>query len=199
MHTLIVLDNFEGNPEIIINLLSKCSGKKSVIVTSTQPDISSVVYTAIEIRSFSPEDGGSFFNHLMGFDITGRKESLSQQLAVVVGGLPLAIAHIAGMLQESSMSLEELISRLQSEKQTLNSIEQRPFQLPLSYTRILSTLWTKVFQNLSPEEAEVLDVLSFLDPDEIQRDLFGGYRTSFHFVKENGFVLSMTFNFAEHN
>jgi hypothetical protein len=95
--------------------------------------------------------------------------SKAAELYSYVGGLPLAIAEIAGFVEMHLCSLAELKWIMESAAELwLSSAGSRPWQ----YSQTLSTMFEITLDHLPVEERMFLHVIAFLNPDGIPEFLF---------------------------
>lgn len=140
----------------------------SILLTSRDPLAKTKshvpVANGIDLDPFGPEDAGYLLRNLTGYqDLVDVKpsESISRKLS----GLPLAIVQIAATIVRRDLSFEEFLELYEMEA-------VRPdFHEPTEgvATKPLYAVWS--LQDLSSEASCLLNVIAFLDPDQISEAL----------------------------
>ena len=96
---------------------------------------------------------------------------LAGEIATLAERLPLALAHIAGYLQESKCTLTDFV-QLWNERRRHTKAMTQPSTLPIHSThRALETVWNIGLREVTIDARELLNVLAFLDSENIQRNL----------------------------
>ncbi|PVH74989.1 hypothetical protein DL98DRAFT_518934 [Cadophora sp. DSE1049] len=95
-----------------------------------------------------------------------------RRIAAMLGGLPLAMSQISGLLIESKCPLDEFVSMYSTHEniKTINTTSTAGSTTFYSYT--LSTVWAMTIASLDPQAATMLDLIVFLDPDNIPSCIF---------------------------
>ncbi|KAF5011182.1 hypothetical protein FDECE_2668 [Fusarium decemcellulare] len=162
---LVIFDNAD-NPEVL-HSYSDITGSGAVLVTSRSPRArSSFGQAAInfDIQPFSDEESG-----LLIQKIAGNKGHLDEAMEVGrrLGGLPLAIAQMAGMIGIEFLSYSEFLATY-DDKEEESELHGDSLQ-PLRNTARgnLSTVWA--LDKLSAQGRAILELSSFLSPDCIQQ------------------------------
>ncbi len=120
---------------------------------------------SLEIQSFTPDDGASFVQSLTS-DVQIRQDgNICKDLAVTLGGLPLAITQMVALLRAKSMTISEFIAFYSKQSVRLHGHARPGFAFHYSFD--LSTVWKLGFESLSPNAAVLLGILSFYDPDSV--------------------------------
>ena len=90
----------------------------------------------------------------------------SESLSEIMGGLPIAIAHVAGRILSSQMTLGEARELFENQQgKYIWSGEQT--SSTHMYINQLSKVWEFALHELRPDVLELLYVLAMLDPDSI--------------------------------
>ncbi|KAJ3541339.1 hypothetical protein NM208_g4656 [Fusarium decemcellulare] len=162
---LVIFDNAD-NPEVL-HPYSDITGSGAVLITSRSPRArSSFGQPAInfDIQPFSDEESGLLIQR-----IAGNKGHLDEAIEVGrrLGGLPLAIAQMAGMIGIEFLSYSEFLATY-DDKEEESELHENVLQ-PLRKTARgnLSTVWA--LDKLSAQARAVLELASFLSPDCIQQ------------------------------
>lgn len=101
-----------------------------------------------------------------------RDHGRAGDVSLLVEGLPLAISMIAGYLRESNCSLSEFLE-IWKQKQS-RSIETTHRPEAGTAGSSVDILWDIGMRELSKQTRDLLDILIFLDPEAIQKDLLVG-------------------------
>jgi hypothetical protein len=104
--------------------------------------------------------------------------SLAEEVAKVVEGLPLAISMIAGYVKESRCTLEEFLE-IWGEVQSRASARAKksPDDEHDALDATIDALWDIGIGELSVNARNLLDILSFLDAEAIQKEILVGDHT----------------------
>jgi hypothetical protein len=95
----------------------------------------------------------------------------AEQLAGELGGYPLAIAHYAGYALTSRITLSELLATFEKRNRSAEIWSNHSNSSIMQYEQRLKTVFDETLAGLTVESRELLDVLAFLNPDNIPLDL----------------------------
>jgi hypothetical protein len=155
---LVIFDNAD-EPDIL-RQYSEIANSGAVLITSRSP-LASTTFSqhaiSVDVQPFDLEDSGFFVQKFTG--IQGRLEE-ARQVGNRLGGLPLALAQMAGIIRLDFLTYTEFM-RLYDAGEILE-MEDQPPQVPARSN--VST----VLEKLSDAARAILEVSSFLDPDSIQ-------------------------------
>ena len=99
---------------------------------------------------------------------------LAGEIATLAERMPLALAHIAGFVQVSKCTLTDFV-RLWDERHRLaGRFSQNVVTSKLSTHRVLETVWSIGLRDVTMDARELLNILAFLDSENIQRNLLVG-------------------------
>jgi hypothetical protein len=166
---LLVFDNADDVD--VLNDYWPMSNNGAIIVTSRDPLAYTQFYQAsgIVVGPFSTEDASSFLRYLTNEhdninieDLEDLRIEETRRIATSVGGLPLAITHVAAVIDRRDLSYGEF---LQIYDMNLSGIENFNLHGP----QTLSTVFS--FERLRSDSKKLLDILSFLEPDRISESL----------------------------
>lgn len=156
---LIIFDNAE-DPERLQALLP-VKGNGQVVVTSRNPNWGQIAkvsslspWSLIEAREFLRKRTGE------------NNEAAADQVAEMLGRLPLALAQAAAYMSEQRLPLEQYAALYKSQRQELWQREKPP----QDYEATVTTTWEIGFRQVkqdSPAAVALLNLCSFLNPDEI--------------------------------
>ncbi|CAI7670768.1 unnamed protein product [Penicillium pancosmium] len=155
---LVVFDNAD-EPDIL-RQYSEIANSGAVLITSRSP-LARTAFSqhaiSVDVHTFNLEDSGLFVQKFSG--IQDRLEE-ARQVGNRLGGLPLALAQMAGIIRLDFLTYTEFM-RLYDAGEILE-MEDQPLRLPARSN--VST----VLKKLSDAARAILEVSSFLDPDSIQ-------------------------------
>jgi tetratricopeptide (TPR) repeat protein len=157
---LLVFDNAH-EPEDLNGYLP-LTGKGDVIITSRNPNWGGTA-KALPVDVFSRDESIDFLQSR-----TGQKDG-ADALAGALGDLPLALEQAGAYIQETGVSLSAYLKLFQERQKELLSRGK-----PDAYPDTVATTWDLSFQKASeevPASADLLNLCSFLAPDNIPKSL----------------------------
>ena len=166
---LLIFDNAD-EPSIVADYWP-AMGNGSVLITSRDPlakTYYSTKLSGVDLEPFSDADGASLLQNLtLDEDLAGVSQMISRRL----GGLPLAITQMAGIIRRQELSLPEFMRSYENdaERPGLHSLRYSTGGGTYSYT--ISSVWR--FEKLNPKPGIFLRTIAFLDPDCIEEVIFG--------------------------
>ena len=130
---LIVLDNAQTSAQVR-PLLPPSTGKTAVIVTTRQDLAVSDKMHRLSVESFPPDSGDSLrvFTHFLGQNSVRRWRSELQEIANLLGHLPLAIAIAAGRLA-AHLTIPDYLAQLRIANRRLDSLIREDRSIRLSF------------------------------------------------------------------
>lgn len=163
---LLIFDNAD-DPMILTDYWPQGSG--SVLITSRDP-LAKTMFTGrlsgLDLGPLTQQDSLSLLNHLTA--IFNEPED-ARRISDALGGVPLAISQMAGIIRRQDLTLSEF-SELYTDREEHASLYETKFDNNLvTYRHSLSTVWA--FEKLKPPARQLLELISFLDPDAIGEDL----------------------------
>lgn len=138
----------------------------SIIITTQSTSVKDFWPCQILVEPFNDQDGANLLlRHLNPeerLQENGVHDSMddAKRVSASVGGLPLAIAVVAGIVSTSKSTLLSFLTDF--------SQIYHPFE---GYEKPLKALFDMALQNLTPESRNLLDCLSFMNSDEIQESM----------------------------
>ncbi|CAG9952073.1 unnamed protein product [Clonostachys rosea f. rosea IK726] len=169
---LLILDN--ADDLAVLGDYWPVTGRGSVIITSRDPLALTRSYIPISqgltVQPFSNEQGAVLLRLLTGFNASEEDVELSNAITQRLGGLPLGISHIAGIVVRRDLTLEELIKLIEDDatrKELYSSKEG--FKQNDSYMQ--SILTSLSLGDLTASAACLLDLLALMDPDQISEEI----------------------------
>ncbi|KAI9172710.1 nb-arc and tpr domain containing protein [Paramyrothecium foliicola] len=165
---LMIFDNAD-NPDVLYDWLPE-QGRGCIIVTSKYPYVKEGAYRldrGLQLDPFPPEDGAEMLRRLSNFEQGLNVVEASIRISKALGGLPLAIFQMSGIIRENHLSFKDFEDWYAEDAKMLYNLRARGMQTNYQYT--VSTAWA--IEQLGEAERSLLKVLSVLDPDRIPEDL----------------------------
>lgn len=151
----------------------------SVLLTSQNASLGSQTTYKILLNPFGPLDSRSSLLSYLDDDENSQNDSLTADdddatlLCHELGGLPIAIAHVAGYMAESGVSVTQTLEMLRSRRETADIFGGKP-DTTFGYPRTLGLMWDIALRELNEQTLKVLQVLCMLSPDCIPLEVFYG-------------------------
>ncbi|WP_043621619.1 FxSxx-COOH system tetratricopeptide repeat protein [Nonomuraea candida] len=159
---LLIFDNAD-EPEDFSELIPP--GPGDVLVTSRNHRWASV-YETIPVDVFTRKESKEF----LAKRVPSVTDKEADQLAEVLGDLPLALEQAAALQVETGMSARDYLALFEQGASTLLK-EGKPREYPWSMTRAWELSVTKLKEHL-PGAMELLRCCAFFGPEPIPRDVF---------------------------
>ncbi|HUM70506.1 MAG TPA: NB-ARC domain-containing protein, partial [Chloroflexota bacterium] len=130
---LIVLDNAQTSAQVR-PLLPASTGKTAVIVTTRHDLAVSDDMQRYAIETFSPDgtEALAVFKHFLGEPSVNRWQPELQEIAAILGQLPLAVAIAAGRLA-AQISVPDYLAQLRAAEKRLDSLIREDRSIRLSF------------------------------------------------------------------
>ncbi|KAF9243340.1 hypothetical protein DTO006G1_363 [Penicillium roqueforti] len=144
---LLIFDNAD-EPIILADYWLQGSG--SILITSP----------------LSQQDSLSLFNHLTTVS-NDLEVDTAQKISDALGGM--AISQMAGIIRRQDLTLSEFFELYMDHEEHASPYETKFDTNLVTYRHSLSTVWA--FGKLKPQTQQLLELISFLDPDSIGEDL----------------------------
>ncbi|RSL89554.1 hypothetical protein CEP51_001172 [Fusarium floridanum] len=169
---LIIFDNVD-NESLLLRFWPK-SAKGSILLTSRQRLLgTTMVDGACEVSSLEKEDGASMIQLLLENEVSDAQDRhLVEEMAKALGGLPLALAQMAGYLRTNHVTVREFLGNYNN-----SEYARRLFGRPASldheqHQQTLETVWRLSLEKLSADAKTLLWITVFLHPDEMPCSIF---------------------------
>lgn len=175
---LIVLDN-APNPAGVTEWIPPNHAGHLLITTRHRAGWKKLA-NALDMDVMSKEEGSAFLLHRMEMWNTATKtqRQTADTLTEELGGLPLALEQAASYMDEMTLSLEVYLKKFRAKGLALmNSISARPTLG--EYAQTIYTTWQLSFDQAmaeNPMACVLLNLMSFLEPDDIPRSLLWEWR-----------------------
>lgn len=169
---LLVFDNVEDWGSILPYW--PATGDGSILIMTQNPEMVHFTKCHVELPSLSVEESCNLlFTHLSQNFTTAStsNKAIASSLSEELGGLPMAIAHVASYISQSQSSLESF--RLQFRERLHGS--QIWNAVPMATTGFhscsLGALWDIAIESLQKDSQKLLEQISFLNLDAIPEQL----------------------------
>ncbi|KAI9775352.1 MAG: hypothetical protein M1839_001268 [Geoglossum umbratile] len=180
---LLILDNVD-DPAILGNYWPS-EGIGSILVTSRDPLAKGRAFrmtAGITLQPFDERDAAKFLVELTESDSededgdyeggTRQQGAIPEEALAIarrLGGLPLALSQMAGVINRRYLSYQEFLS-LCDEEQSLKELHSLNLGVQdTGYKHTLASVWA--LDQLGKGASLLLDVMSLIDPDRIQEDI----------------------------
>ena len=166
---LIIFDNAD-DPYLLTDHWPQGTG--SVLITSRDPiakSLFSARSSGLDLNPLSDEDGAYLLNSLTEMD-NEEPDTVARQISHILGGLPLAIVQMASVIRRQQLDLTQFLELYQDCTEHPGFHGKRFDTGVRTYPHSISTVWA--FERLNSEARVLLELMSFLDPDCIQEDIF---------------------------
>lgn len=146
-----------------------------MLITSRDPSAKAyfpTTFSGVDLEPFGDHDGAILLKRLT-HDADEEKENdkqISESISRSLGGLPLAISQMAGVIHRQELRLSESVEPYNdpSEHAKLHKLK---FHFGRgTYPHTISSVWA--FESLKPTTTCLLSALAFLDSSHIQESLF---------------------------
>ena len=180
---LLVFDNavaWEDIARYMPNSLADSNG--SVLLTTQHPhqflpEAKNV--TRLRLEPVSQNAGADMLMKYLARDIrTDPEKHLAKEISARVGGLPVAIGHVAGYVGFSGYSLEELIETFREWRKTSGVATDEADDLPVSfledsfsYDAALAMVWEVTLRELTEDARRLMNILAYLSPASVPQDM----------------------------
>lgn len=192
---LLVFDNallWEDIAPFLPNALRRTRG--SVLITTQAEDFlkRSENVTKLRLDPLNQKAGSKMLLKYLGRDVKADPERhLAEEISAFVGGLPIAIAHVAGYVGFSGYPLEELIETFRQWRKRTGLATDEADDLPVafreasfSYDGVLAMVWEVTLRELTEDARDVLNIFAYLNCEAVPQKMLWGVHEdpSLHFL-----------------
>ncbi|OQD75303.1 hypothetical protein PENDEC_c007G00972 [Penicillium decumbens] len=166
---LLVFDNAD-DPMILADYWPQGSG--SILVTSRDPLAKSMFTrrsSGLDLGPLTQQDSISLFNHLTTSS-NEPEDGTIKQISDILGGVPLAISQMAGIIRRQDLTLSEFFELYMDHEEHASLYETKFDTNLVTYNYSLSTVWA--LEKLKLQSRQLLELMSFVDPDVIGEELY---------------------------
>ncbi|KAK8018781.1 tetratricopeptide repeat domain containing protein [Apiospora marii] len=161
---LIIFDNADDSS--VLSSYTDIANCGAVLITSRDPLSKSSFSSSavdVELKLFGELESGQFLQRIAN---VRNHEYEAQKIGTKLGGLPIAIAQMGGMIRWHSLSFAEFLGIYDEPLDEKEVLEWKGHELRQTSRGNVSTIWA--IEKLSNEARCVIEILAFLDPDSIQ-------------------------------
>jgi tetratricopeptide (TPR) repeat protein/nucleoside phosphorylase len=165
---LLVFDNARDPNDLVDYLPSTGSGH--VLVTSRNPSWQRIA-RPFPLKTLSQDDATVFLLRRAGRELSADEQVAAAELAIELGGLPLALEQAAAFVEETGSSFTEYLSLFNERQDVLLSEGALPSE---EYPHTVITTWDLAMRQIeeeAPAAADLLRLCAFLSPGSIPRDV----------------------------
>ena len=165
---LLVFDNVND-----ANLLSEywpAAGSSGAILVTSRDSLAKTpfyqIHDGIDLPPLSGQDTAELLLKLTWREDDPEERKLSMKVAEILGGFPLALTQMAGVINRQSLSFSEFLQRYEEEEThgALFHLSLEPSHKRTNYAHTLASVWALEKLRYS---SGLLDIMAFLDPDGI--------------------------------
>jgi hypothetical protein len=146
----------------------------SIIITSQRPNLVQISGGCeIALSPLQAQDGGALLLKHLRIPLTESSPRFKAAVAIAdtVGGLPVAISHIAGYIEKSQSTLGEFNEMYATREQSNRIWSEDCQNWTHQYQLTLETTWDIALQELPPKPRALINVLAMLDAEAVSEDL----------------------------
>jgi hypothetical protein len=165
---LMVFDNAD-DPMILADYWPQGTG--SILITSRDPLAKSMFTrrsSGLDLGPLTQQDSLILFNHLTASS-SEPEDGITKKISEFLGGVPLAISQMAGVIRRQDLTMSEFIELYMDHEEHASLYETKFDTNLVTYEHSLSTVWA--LEKLKPQSRQLLELMSFVDPDAIGEEL----------------------------
>jgi hypothetical protein len=120
-----------------------------------------------------PEEGSALIQAYLSRG--GSERDAALKLSASLGGLPLAIVHFTGYIAKSQAPIAQIAASFELRMRSSQIWKAQDLSADArAYALTLATVWDLAIRRLSLDARKLLEFIAFLDPDQINTNLFIG-------------------------
>ena len=130
------------------------------------------------MRSLNEEEGAKLLLSYLPHSDHGEPDGQARSICHELGGLPLAIVHVAGYLGQSQIPLARFLKEYRA-AYSPKVADNYTSLYKTQYEKTYSNVWSFALNELPTGVRDFIDTLAFFSPDSVHEDIFlRGMRTS---------------------
>lgn len=150
-----------------------CCASGSILITSQVSELGQSTTSNILLRPFKDKEGASLLVKEVGADTISQQDlMLASSISQVLGGLPLAIAHVAGYIRQTRIGFKDFLALFQT-RQNSSKIFSEAINTP-HYDKNLRLIYEIALQELSDSSRKLAQILSMLSPEGVPVEMLTG-------------------------
>ena len=195
---LVIFDNVDDAD--ILDDYWPMNSSASVLITSRDPLLKTYIYTnesghsSISLESFDQSEATDFLLKLTRREKEADEKASGKEIVEVLGGLPLGITQMFGVIARNDLSFTEFLNMYGKESAHAQLFKVQVGQLKsrTQYDHTIASVWS--LDGLDDGAASLLGVLSMLDPvlepdNDEERKKARIKTIDFFMCQENAFIL----------
>jgi hypothetical protein len=161
---LLVFDNAD-NPDLLQDYLP-IFGKGSILITSREPDGKNFQGSEPVVIHVKPFNDGESTEFLAQLTRSHNQQKQCNEIAGLLGGLPLAIAQMAGVMRKQYLDYAEFLEMYEDISERAEIHESDLGMTRQTARGTVSSIWA--IDTLSDAARTLLELFAFMDPERIQ-------------------------------
>lgn len=155
----------------------------ALLLTSQNASLAQVTRSEVRLQPFPKAEGGRLLlklNHHVNVDAPADASGQANRIADELGGLPLAIAHVAGYIYESKAGFEDFLLLFQERSNSAHIFASEGNMSTFQYEKRLGVVWDLALNRLerqNPDALRLVQTLSMLNPDGVPEGMLYGVHT----------------------
>jgi len=145
----------------------------SILITSQNAELAQVTLLEIPLKPFDKLEGKNLlFEHIHGDQTSSEQSKNAELISHALGGLPLAIAHVAGYIRQSKVSPADFLKLLEERSNSARIFNKDT--LLFQYDKTLRVVNDIALQKLDEDALKLIQILSMMNPDGVPEDMLYG-------------------------
>jgi hypothetical protein len=176
---LLIFDNVEDL--IMLRDYTPIAGTGAILLTSRDPATKFYISpnAGIDLQPLDLQAADEFLQKLAYQSSSDEEKKASLELVNRLGGVPIAIAQIAGIINQRDLTFAECMRLYEEEALIADTRSLALSPATVGYEHSLATVWA--LENLSARALCLLEVLSLLDPDVVAESLLQNDKASIQY------------------
>ncbi|MCJ1394890.1 hypothetical protein MMC18_007770 [Xylographa bjoerkii] len=165
---LLIFDNLDDI--ILYNEFRPTCEHGSILITTQDSDLAANATRDFSIKPLEEEEGARLLLQYVKHDNQPGILEQAKTICKELGGLPLAIVHVAGYIRQSQILLTRFLNNYR-EAFSQNFVENYTSLLE-QYERTYSTVWSIALNELPADARGFIDTLAFFNADKVPEEVF---------------------------
>ncbi|KAL9038794.1 MAG: hypothetical protein Q9180_002917 [Flavoplaca navasiana] len=166
---LLVFDNLDSI-NVLRQYLPICD-HGSILITTQDLEIAATASVELALESLDDEEGARLLLSYLKHNDQGAVPELAAQISHELGGLPLAIVHVAGYIRQTHAPLERFLKDYRSAYS--QEIDNNYTSLyATQYEKTYATVWSLALKGLEKDARDFIDTVAFFSADKVPEEIF---------------------------